>query len=64
MEISYKYNVCSFFQIPKMQSVLKTMCVLLFIYECLQIGQSGPCKFDERCQCNKKRICRLFVEKH
>ncbi|XP_076095713.1 toll-like receptor 4 [Mytilus galloprovincialis] len=29
------------------------MCAFLYIYLHLQIGQTAPCKFDERCQCSK-----------
>ncbi|CAC5402894.1 TLR13 [Mytilus coruscus] len=51
-----------------MRSFLRTICVLLCIYLCLQIGQTGPCNFDKRCQCSKtkeyvdcsrKRIIRI-----
>lgn len=29
------------------------MCALLYTYLHLQVGQTAPCKFDERCQCSK-----------
>ncbi|XP_052105951.1 toll-like receptor 4 [Mytilus californianus] len=36
-----------------MLSSLRTMYALLYICLRLQIGQTDPCKFDERCQCSK-----------
>ncbi|XP_076099280.1 toll-like receptor 4 [Mytilus galloprovincialis] len=38
-----------------MRSFLRIICVLLHTYLCLQIGQTAPCKFDERCQCSNTK---------
>ncbi|XP_052105952.1 toll-like receptor 4 [Mytilus californianus] len=32
------------------------------IYSCVQIGQTGPCKFDERCQCSKTKTGYVDVD--
>ncbi|CAC5402898.1 unnamed protein product [Mytilus coruscus] len=41
-----------------MRSSLRTMRVLIYIYvinSCMKICQTGPCKFDVRCQCRKAK---------
>ncbi|CAG2188081.1 unnamed protein product [Mytilus edulis] len=34
---------------------MRGLIYICVIYSCSRIGQTGPCKFDERCQCSKTK---------